>query len=202
MPDTRLLLASTSAGKFAEWQTLLSDLPIRLVTLRDAGIDFKVDETGSTYAQNALLKAEAYGMASGLLTLSEDAGLSVIALGGAPGVHSARWDGSDYVRKNALLIHLLEGKTGAARACRYVCDVVLRHPDSRAWRAHGEVRGQIAARPAGEGGFGYDPVFYVPRLRKTLAEVPIDEKDRISHRGRAARRIRPILRELIETGAT
>jgi XTP/dITP diphosphohydrolase len=202
MPDTRLLLATTSAGKLAEWQTLLSDLPIRLDTLRDAGIDFQVDETGSTYAQNALLKAEAYGKASGLLTLAEDAGLSVMALSGAPGVHSARWEGNDYEHKNALLIHLLEGKTGAARACRYVCDVVLRHPDSRTWRAHGEVRGQIAARPAGEGGFGYDPVFFVPRLRKTLAEVSIDEKDRISHRGRAARRIRPILRELIETGAT
>jgi len=201
MPDTQLLLATTSAGKLGEWRALLSDLPICLVTLRDAGIAFDVDETGATYAQNALLKAEAYGKASGLLTLSEDAGLSVTALGGAPGVHSARWEGNDYVHKNALLIHLLEGKTGAARGCRYLCEVVLRHPDGRTWRAHGELRGQIAIASAGSGGFGYDPVFYVPRLRKTLAEIPIDEKDRISHRGRAARRIRPILRELIETGA-
>src|SRR5581483_8743535 len=116
----------------------------------------------------------------------------------APGVHSARWEGDDYVRKNALLIRLLEGKLGAERACSYACVVVIRHPDGRIRRARGEVRGQIATHPAGTGGFGYDPVFYIPRLRKTLAEIPIHQKDRISHRGRAARRIRPILRQLIE----
>jgi XTP/dITP diphosphohydrolase len=116
-------------------------------------------------------------------------------------VHSARWEGDDYAHKNALLIRLLEGKTGRARACLYACVVVLRHPDGRTWYARGEVRGQIAAAPAGSGGFGYDPIFSVPRLGRTLAEIPIDEKDRISHRGRAARRIRPKLRELIEAGA-
>jgi len=203
MAETRLLLGTTSTGKLREWNALLADLspPITLLTLREVGIDFDVEETGSTYFQNALLKAEAYGRASGLLTLTEDAGLSVSALGGAPGVHSARWEGSDYVHKNALLIKLLQGKEGAARACRYVCEVVVRHPDGRHWRAHGEVRGQIAHEPAGSGGFGYDPIFYVPRLNQTLAQVPIDEKDRISHRGRAARRIRPILRQLIEARA-
>src|SRR5437762_11641778 len=122
MPDARLLLATTSPGKLREWQNLLVDLPVHLLSLGDVGIDFDVDETGSTYAQNALLKAEAYGQASGLLTLAEDAGLSVMALSGAPGVHSARWEGNDYDHKNALLIHLLDGKTGAGRACRYVCD--------------------------------------------------------------------------------
>jgi XTP/dITP diphosphohydrolase len=201
MPENRLLLATTSLGKLREWQTLLADLPIHLVSLPEVGIDFDVEETGSTYAENALLKADAYGRASGLLTLAEDSGLSVAALGGAPGVRSARWEGNDYVHKNALLIRLLEGKTGAARACRYVCVVVLRHPDGRRWRVRGEVRGQVATAPAGSGGFGYDPIFYIPRLRQTLAQVPIDEKDRISHRGRAARRIRPILGQLIEARA-
>jgi XTP/dITP diphosphohydrolase len=201
VPGTRLLLATTSSGKLAEWQELLADMPIQLLTLRDVGIDFDVEETGSTYAANALIKAEAYGRASNELALAEDAGLSVTALGGAPGVRSARWEGSDYVHKNSLLIRLLEGKTGAARACRYVCEVILRQPDGRHWRVHGEVRGQIATEPAGSGGFGYDPIFYIPRLRQTLAQVPIHEKDRISHRGRAARRIRPILGELIEARA-
>ncbi len=203
MTKTRLLLATTSAGKLREWSALLADFEPRLtlVTLRDAGIDFDVEETGSTYFQNALLKAEAYGKASGLLTLTEDAGLSVSALGGAPGVHSARWEGDDYVHKNALLIRLLQDKEGAARACRYVCEVIVRHPDGRRWRARGEVPGRIAFEPAGSGGFGYDPIFYIPRLQQTLAQVPIDEKDRISHRGRAARRIRPILRQLIEARA-
>ncbi len=201
MPDFRLLIATTSTGKLREWQTLLADLRLHLVTLREVGVNFDVEETGSTFADNALLKAEAYGEASRMLTLAEDAGLSVRALGGAPGVHSARWQGNDYVHKNALLISLLEGKQGAERACRYVSEVVLRHPDGRVWRARGEVRGQIASIPAGSGGFGYDPVFYIPRLGQTLAQVPVDQKDRISHRGRAARRIRPILRQLIESSA-
>jgi XTP/dITP diphosphohydrolase len=201
MPPTRLLIATTSAGKLREWQSLLADLPLEVVSLRDAGISFDVDETGSTFAQNAVLKVEAYGRASGLLTLAEDSGLSVAALGGGPGVHSARWEGPDYAHKNALLIRLLDGKTGQARACRYACVAALRHPDGRGWQVRGELRGQIASAAAGSGGFGYDPIFYVPRLKRTLAEVSVDEKDRISHRGRAARRVRPILCELIESGA-
>jgi XTP/dITP diphosphohydrolase len=200
MADRRLLIATTSCGKLREWQALLADLPLRLLTLGDVGIEFDVDETGSTFAQNAVLKADAYGRASGLLTLAEDSGLCVAALGGGPGVHSARWEGPDYEHKNALLIKLLEGKQGAARACRYACVVLVRHPDGRRWSARGEVRGQIASAAAGSGGFGYDPVFYIPRLRRTLAEVAVDEKDRISHRGRAAGRIRPILRQLIVAG--
>jgi XTP/dITP diphosphohydrolase len=201
MARPRLLIATTSAGKLREWQGLLADLPLDLVRLSDVGITFDVDESGSTFRQNAVLKAEAYGQASGLLTLAEDSGLCVAALGGGPGVHSARWEGDDYGHKNALLMHLLEGKTGQARACLYACVAVLRHPDGRKWYARGEVHGQIATVPAGSGGFGYDPVFYIPRLGRTLAEIPIDEKDRISHRGRAARRIRPKLRQLIEAGA-
>lgn len=201
MSQKKLLLATTSAGKLREWQGLLADLPLELVTLRDQGITFDVEETGSTFAANALLKAEAYGTASGLLTLAEDSGLCVAALGGAPGVRSARWEGDDYAHKNALLVELLEGKHGAERACRYACVVVLRQADGRRWRVRGEVRGQIATRPAGSGGFGYDPIFWIPRLGQTLAQVTVDEKDRISHRGRAAGRVRPILRELIEAGS-
>jgi XTP/dITP diphosphohydrolase len=201
MASARLLIATTSDGKLREWQALLGDLPLDLLRLADIGIDFDVDETGATFADNAVLKAEAYGSASGLLTLAEDSGLCVAALGGAPGVHSARWEGDDYGHKNAHLIQLLEGKHGAGRACRYACVVVLRQPDGRKFFARGECRGEIAMTPAGEGGFGYDPIFYIPRLRRTLAQVAIDEKDRISHRGRAAGRIRPILRQLIESGA-
>ena len=196
-----LLIATTSAGKLREWRGLLQDLPLSLLTLREVGIDFDVDETGASFAQNARLKADAYAAASGRLTLAEDSGLSVAALDGAPGVLSARWEGADYAHKNARLIQLLEGKEGAARACKYVCVVILRQPDGHEWLVRGEVRGQIAHAPAGTGGFGYDPVFYIPRLKQTLAQVAIDEKDRISHRGRAARRVRPILRELLERRA-
>ena len=199
MPFERLLIATTSAGKLREWQALLGDLPLELLCLRDVGIDFDVEETGVTFAQNAVLKADAYGQASRLLTLAEDSGLCVAALGGGPGVHSARWEGTDYAHKNALLIRLLEGKHDQARGCRYVCVVALRHPDGRRWYSRGEIRGQIAFAAAGSGGFGYDPIFFIPRLRRTLAEITVDEKDRISHRGRAAGRIRPILRQLIES---
>src|SRR5438552_3589046 len=104
MSDTHLLVATTSAGKLREWQALLADMPLELRTLRDVGITFDVNETGCSYAENAQLKAEAYGAASGMLTLAEDSGLSVDALGGAPGVKSARWEGEDYVHKNQLLI--------------------------------------------------------------------------------------------------
>ena len=133
-----------------------------------------------------------------MLTLAEDSGLAVAALNGGPGVHSARWEGSDYVHKNALLLQVVNGRVGTARGCRYVCVAMLRHPDGQLWESRGELRGEIAHAAAGTGGFGYDPVFYVPRLGRTLAEIPIDEKDRISHRGRAAGRIRPVLRELFE----
>jgi XTP/dITP diphosphohydrolase len=201
LPTRRLLIATTSSGKLREWQNLLAELPFELLTLRAAGLNFDVKETGRTFRANALRKAEAYGRASGLLTLAEDSGLVVAALHGAPGVHSARWEGSDYAHKNALLIRLLEGKHGAARGCCYVCAAVLRLPDGQTWHARGELRGEIAHVPAGTGGFGYDPIFCVPRLGRTLAQIAIDEKDRISHRGRAARRIRAVLGQLVESGA-
>src|ERR1700694_1655041 len=124
MASARLLIATTSDGKRREWQALLGDLPLELLSLRDVGIDFDVEETGTTFAQNAILKAEAYGRASQLLTLAEDSGLCVAALGGVPGVHAARGEGGDYARKTALLIQLLEGKEGSERACRYACVVV------------------------------------------------------------------------------
>lgn len=194
----RLLIGTSNPGKLREWRDLLSGLPLDLVTPRDVGIDFEVAETGRSFAANALLKAVAYGEATGLLTLAEDSGLTVAALNGAPGVRSARWEGSDYVHKSSLLIALLSNKRESERACAYVCAVALREPDGRIWRVRGSARGQIAAAAAGHNGFGYDPIFLVPRINKTLAEVPEREKHRISHRGRAARRLRPILEQIAQ----
>jgi XTP/dITP diphosphohydrolase len=195
------LIATTSQGKLREWRLLLGDIPYDPVSLTDVAIEMDVDETGSTFAENARLKADAYGTRAGLLTLAEDSGLEVDALDGRPGVHSARWEGGDYVRKNQLLVDLLDGRRGAERACRYVAVAVLRHPDGRHWEARGELSGLVAEAPAGTGGFGYDPIFYVPAFERTLAQIPIDEKDRISHRGGAAGRIREVLRELLEAPA-
>lgn len=198
--DRTLLIATTSPGKFREWQELLVGTDYRLVSLTDVGIGFDVEETGTTFRANALLKAEAYGKASELLTLAEDSGLAVAALGGQPGVYSARWEGDDYAHKNAVLLRLLAGQEDSARACHYACVAVLRHPDGRRWYARGEVHGRIAMRPAGSGGFGYDPIFYVPRLGKTLAEISDAQKHRISHRGRAATRVRAHLERLLAEG--
>jgi XTP/dITP diphosphohydrolase len=197
----RLLIATTSRGKLREWRLLLGDVPYDLVGLPDVGINFDVHETSATFAENARLKADAYGAHAGLLTLAEDSGLEVDALDGQPGVHSARWEGDDYVRKNQLLVDLLVGRRGAERACRYVAVAVLRHPDGRHWEARGELNGVVAEAPAGSGGFGYDPIFYLPAYGQTLAQIPIDEKDRISHRGGAAGRIREVLRELLQAPA-
>lgn len=196
---TSLLIATTSQGKLREWRNLLLDLPLDLLDLGTAQVHQEVEETGRTFRANALIKAAAYGQASGLLTLAEDSGLSVRGLGGAPGVFSARWEGDDYIHKNAKLIDLLRGKEGPERACQYVCQVIVRHPDGRLWTVRGSVRGQIGHAPAGARGFGYDPVFFIPRLGRTLAEIPVADKDRISHRGHAARRVRTILRSLLDT---
>jgi XTP/dITP diphosphohydrolase len=196
-----LLIATTSQGKLREWRLLLGDTPYDLVSVSDIGIDLDVDETGSTFAENAQLKADAYGARAGLLTLAEDSGLEVDALEGQPGVHSARWEGDDYARKNQLLVKLLDGRRGGERACRYVAVAVLRHPDGRHWEARGELHGVVANAPAGSSGFGYDPIFYLPAYGRTLAQIPIDEKDRISHRGGAAGRVRQVLRELLEPPA-
>lgn len=198
---TDLLVATTSRDKLREWRGLLDGLPLRLLTLRDVGIDSAVEETGATFEENARLKADAYGAASGLLTLAEDSGLEVRALNNQPGVYSARWEGDDYAHKNALLVRLLEGRSGRDRACAYRCVVAVRAPEGRIWVARGSVLGRVATAPRGTRGFGYDPIFYVPRLGRTLAEVSVEEKDRISHRGRAAARVRPILQRLVESGA-
>ena len=197
----RLLLATTSAGKQRELRALLSDLPLTLVTPADLGITLVPDETGTTFAENAALKAHAYQAAAGIATLAEDSGLEVDALGGAPSVYSARWEGlPDGAEKNALLLRRLAGVPEDERGGRYVCHMVLLDGQGAEHHAEGECRGRIAWAPAGSGGFGYDPVFFVPALGQTMAELPPANKDRISHRGAAARRLRAIVEQLLSAG--
>jgi XTP/dITP diphosphohydrolase len=189
----RLLLATTSGDKIREYRQIFRDLPIELVAPPDLGLSLEVDETGATFAENAELKARAYWQATGLPSLAEDSGFAVEALGGAPGVHSARWEGSDYGRKNLLVIARLNGQVGASRRCRYVCEIAYLGPNGRLERARGELTGRVAERPAGRGGFGYDPIFYSPKLRRTVAQLNPSEKHALSHRGRAARKIKPVV---------
>jgi XTP/dITP diphosphohydrolase len=197
---TKLLIATTNAGKLREYTALLGDLPVQLTTPQQEGIELEVEENGATFAENALLKARAYCAASRLPTLADDSGLEVDALGGAPGVYSARYAGdnaTDRQRYEKLLAEL-RGIPPAERTARFRCVIALALPDGTEEITEGECEGVIIDTPRGEHGFGYDPVFYMPALGKTMAELPPELKNRISHRARALMRMKPILQALLE----
>jgi XTP/dITP diphosphohydrolase len=197
----RLLVATTSAGKQRELRALFGDLPLTLVTPADLGLTLVPEETGTTFAENAAIKAQAYHAATGLPALAEDSGLEVDALGGAPGVYSARWEGlPDGAEKNALLLSRVANVPPERRGCRYVCYMVLVDGSGAEHHAKGECRGTVAYEQRGTGGFGYDPLFLVAERGQTMAELPAAEKDRLSHRGAAATRLRPILERLLAGG--
>ena len=195
---TRLLIATHNRGKLREFAALFAGLPFRLVTPDDLELDLSVVESGDTYADNARLKASAYAQASGLLALADDSGLEVDALDGAPGVRSARYAlGGDANRVTALLRALTQaGAPEGERTARFRCVIVLATPDGRSWVTEGACEGQIIGTPRGSSGFGYDPVFYLPSHGCTMAELPPEEKNRISHRARAAQKMRSILERL------
>lgn len=189
-----LLLATTNAGKQRELRRLLADLPVGVITPVEVGLDLEVDEPHDTYAENAAAKAAAYARASGLVSLADDSGIEVAALGWGPGVRSARWGmGNDADR-------LLEALIGVDdRRARMVCVVALAAPadgDPSLELFRGEIAGTISTERRGQGGFGYDPVFLLDDGR-TTAELPETAKDRISHRGRAVGAALPRLRSLL-----
>jgi XTP/dITP diphosphohydrolase len=195
----RLLVATNNPGKIREYDDLLAGLRLDLCGLAEVGLDTEVKETGQTFAENALLKALAYGRASRLLTLADDSGLEVEALGGAPGVYSARYAGkgaSDADRYRKLLA-ALEGVPWEKRAARFRCVIALAWPDGRIETFEGQCDGVIAFEPQGTNGFGFDPVFYMPEHGCTMAELPTEVKNRVSHRARAA----ALARERLKNGA-
>lgn len=194
----KLLIATGNRGKFQEYCQLLRGVPYQLTSLRDEAIEADAEETGTTYEQNATLKAAGYARVSGLLTLADDSGIEVDALDGGPGVGSARFGGlglsdADRVR---LLLARLQGVPPARRGARFVCVIALLGPDVPLQLVHGECPGTIAPEPRGEGGFGYDPVFFLPELGVTVAELPPEQKNRVSHRGKAAAAARQVLLDL------
>jgi XTP/dITP diphosphohydrolase len=195
----KLLVATNNPGKVREYQALLKGLPLTLTYPAQEGIDIEVEETGSTFAQNARLKATAYARTSGLLTLADDSGLEVDALGGEPGTRSTRYAGqgaSDEDRYR-LLLSKLEGVPWQQRTARFRCVIAVARPQGEVHSAQGTCEGVIAFEPRGEHGFGYDPVFYVPEHGQTMAELEPEVKNRISHRARAAEGARRILQELL-----
>ena len=198
--EQRLLVATHNKGKVGEYADILGDGGIDWLTLDDVGITHDVEETGATFRDNAILKAEAYARQSGLLTLADDSGLEVDALGGRPGVLTARFGGpglSAAERYRLLLAHL-DGVPAPQRTARFRCVIALAAPDGTILgTAEGGCEGEIALEPRGEGGFGYDPVFYMADLGQTMAQLPATEKHRRSHRGQATRAIEPLLRKTL-----
>jgi XTP/dITP diphosphohydrolase len=183
-----LLLATANKGKVREYKNLLRGVPYRIRTPAELGITLEVAETGTTFEENAALKANAFVAASGGLSLADDSGLEVDALGGEPGPRSRRYAGegaSDAARIDFLLARLKD-VPGPERTARFRCVIALAEPGGRVEIFSGECRGIIISTPRGKYGFGYDPVFYLPELGKTMAELTLAEKNRVSHRARAA----------------
>jgi XTP/dITP diphosphohydrolase len=190
-----LLIATTNQNKLREYAAIFAGLPLELRSLGDLGISEDVEETGATFAENARLKAEFYAARSGLLALADDSGLEVVALGGEPGVMSHRYAGPNATDadRNALLLKKLEGVPFHARLARFVCAIALARADGVVEEVEGVLPGVIELAPRGANGFGYDPLFYVLDEHATLAELPLDRKNQISHRALAARAAREVL---------
>ena len=194
----KLILASNNNKKLRELGEILSDMDVELLSQREAGCDFEVEETGTTFAENAYLKAKAVADATGLAAVADDSGLMVEALNGEPGVYSARYapgghEASDEEKYEYLLSKLVNVEHRAAKVVSSICCIL---PDGSIIRTEGECRGEILREPAGEGGFGYDPVFMPQGYDRSMAELGTEVKNRISHRANALREFKKKLREL------
>ncbi len=198
----KLLVATRNAGKAREYRDLLAGLPFEVTWLDAEGIELDVDETGATFEENAVLKATTYAGASGLWTWADDSGLEVDALGGAPGVYSARYagPGADDADRYRKLLDALAGVPWVERTARFRCVVAVVSPAGELHTTAGACEGIIAFGPAGDGGFGYDPTFYLPDLGRTMAQLSPEEKHAISHRGRASRAMAETLRGMSSLG--
>ncbi len=197
----KLLVATHNQGKVDEFAEMLQDLAIEWLSLDDVGVTQDVEETGKTFRENSVLKARAYAAETGLLTLADDSGLEVDALDGAPGVYTARYGGEGLtaVQRYQKLLNDIKAKPDPQRTARFRCVIVLAAPDGTILgESEGVCEGRIAQAPAGDKGFGYDPVFYLPQFDKTMAQLPPSQKHQISHRGLAMQAIAPRLRELLK----
>lgn len=197
----KVLIASNNRGKLREIQALLRGIDVELVSPFDLGLVCDVEETGHTYAENAALKAKAFQVASGLPSLADDSGLEVQALHGQPGIHSARFSplpGATDADRRSFLLKRLKGHPRPWLA-RFVCTIALASPGDEIQYSQGECEGEIIPQERGHNGFGYDPIFFLPDLGKTMAELDDDVKNRVSHRSRAVLAAIPSLTKLIKT---
>ena len=181
----KFVLATNNPKKLKEMAEILSKLGVEVVSPKELGIHIEVEETGTTFAENAMLKAKAICEAANLPAIADDSGLCVDALNGGPGVYSARYggEGLDDVQRYQLLLANMRGQT--TRAAHFACAIACAFPNGKELTAEGKCNGTIAFAPMGEGGFGYDPIFFVPEYRKTFGQLTAEEKSKISHRGKA-----------------
>ena len=197
-PSRRLLLGTNNAGKVREFRALLAGSGWELLAPADVGLALEVEETGGTYEENARIKAAAFAAAGGLPALADDSGLEVDALNGAPGPlhHINDWDGRDQAHRIEILLGALKTIAPAKRTCRYRAVVVVTFPDGSEIAGEGACEGLIIDEPRGANGFGHDPVFFLPALGRTMAELSFEEKNQVSHRARAAAEVAEKLGEM------
>ena len=190
----KIIFATGNEGKMKEVRMILEDLGLPVLSLKDAGITADVEENGTTFEENAQIKAKAIMEMTGALVLADDSGLEVDALDKEPGIYSARYMGHDtsYHIKNQNIIDRLEGKVGEERSARFVCAIAAAFPDGRVLITRGTMEGQIGYEEKGENGFGYDPIFYLPEYQCYSAELSLEEKNKLSHRGKALRLMKEI----------
>lgn len=194
--ENRIIFATGNAGKMKEIRLILSDLGMEVLSMGEAGFDEDIVEDGCTFAANAEIKAKAVWKKTGGIVLADDSGLVIDYLDGEPGIYSARYMGeAPYSEKNKVLIQRLEGTKEEQRTARFVCSIAAVLPNGEILHTEGTMDGVIAHRPAGEGGFGYDPILYLPEYGKTSAELSMDEKNQISHRGKALKLMKKELQQ-------
>ena len=193
----KIVFATGNAGKMREIREILADMDLEVVSMAEIGADIEIEENGATFEENVVIKARAIGKVCGEIVLADDSGLEVDHLNREPGIYSARYMGEDtpYSIKNASIIQRLEGVPREERTARFVCAIAAVFPDGEEVVTHGEIEGWIDYEEKGSNGFGYDPIFSVPEFGRTTAELSDEEKNSVSHRGRALRKMKDELRK-------
>lgn len=196
----RIIFATGNAGKMREIRLILGDLGCEVLSMKEAGADPEIVEDGKTFGENAEIKARAVWACTGDIVLADDSGLVVDYIGGEPGIYSARYMGEDtsYEIKNRNIIDRLANAVGGERSARFVCNIAAVLPDGTVLHTEAAMEGVIAEEPCGNGGFGYDPILYIPEFGKTSAELTIEQKNQISHRGKALEAMKEALRAALK----
>ncbi len=196
----KIIIATGNEGKMKEFRRMLEGTGVLVQSMKEAGITADIEEDGTTFAENAKIKAQSIAEKAGCLVLADDSGLVVDAMDGEPGIYSARWMGEDtsYDIKNQAIIDRLEGVPEEKRTARFVCAIVGVFPDGRVLEAEGVMEGLIGHRIAGANGFGYDPIFFLPQFGMSSAEISPEQKDEVSHRGKALRSMEKLLQKELE----